>query len=179
MENQQKPALLIFHMSSRQENWVHIFTSGNISFQLNVVSDISFLGSMKYSEPLELRISKQPFDVSSFWTKFNKHNNKDEGNRSCFFPLLCFLLSKAPCCLPLYTAPLPYNTQKQISSLTDGKVFLNTTVTPRSRRYASMWRHLVKPLICLLVSQSFQPPLPSRLLCFWWFASHVTRSNYN
>lgn len=71
----------------------HLLLTCENSFHFNVVSDIPFSGfTMKYTEPFELWISEQPFDVSSFWTKFNNHN-KDEGNRSNFS--LCLLLSKA------------------------------------------------------------------------------------
>lgn len=96
----------------------HLLLTCEHPFHFNVVSDIPFHGfTMKYTEPLELWISQQPFDVSFFWTKFNNHN-KDEGNRSNFS--LCFSLHRIPPYTPTETY---WNAQKQILFLADAKLF--------------------------------------------------------
>lgn len=78
--------------------------------QFNVVSDNPFPGcTMKYARALALWISEQTFDVSSFWTKFNKHN-KDEGSRSNFsflsFLFFFFFLSPLLPATPYAALPL-------------------------------------------------------------------------
>lgn len=87
---------------------------------------ILFLG-VQWNTPelLTLWISAQTFDVSSFWTKFNKHN-KDEGSRSNFFFFLFFFRSRClPRCTPARHCCLAEGTcssaQKQMLFPVDGK----------------------------------------------------------
>lgn len=163
-------------MGSQHENWVHIFTSGKISFQLNVVSDISFLGSQWNTRNLS---NYESPSNPLMWAPFEPNSIniiiKMKGTEAVFFPCCasCYPKHYAACHCTLPRSPTIPKSKYYFSQMV--KCFQ----TPPSRRYASVWRHLVKPRICLLVSKSFQPLLPSPLLCFWWFASHVTHSNYN
>lgn len=122
------------------------------SFWFNVVPDISGC-RMKYSAPLKLWISAPAFDVSSFWTKFNKHNNnKDEGNTPPP-PPLCFLLSKARCWLLLYCPTIPTQHQK-----------------PELGRYTLAWHHPRRGFFVVLANEP-APGLPRHgylpPLCFF------------
>jgi len=80
------------------------FSPMKTPFSLMLFLTFLFWVHNKIHWTLELWVSEQCFDVSSFWTKFNNHN-KDEGNRSNFSP--CFFLSKAPYCLPRIYCPTP------------------------------------------------------------------------
>ncbi len=132
---------------------------------------------MKYTEPLELWISKQPFDVSSFWTKFNNHN-KDEGNRSNFS--LCFLLSKALYCLSHRTLlPTP---PRRLAEMPKSKYYFSQMARYLHTRhngaklgwYTLTWRHHLKCPIYLSLCQSYLPLLS---VSWWgWFKSTCEHS---